>query len=640
MGEQTVSDVVSGSGLEQGEFQVRHLTLTLTGKDGIRESLGFRVFVPQAVDGRCHFITEMIFRLRVMVERTTGQEHDFYQYVIQMLRFYLIYPELDPHRTRPFNLKTFNQSETLRELAALTQAKRLSKPERLIKFAGETTEPTGRLLLDAIYIHPDLSIPLASPDYLAFREQCLSEMMWILEWTEGMKRNAVERLGRQIEQLRREIESDPNLSSDQRAQVLDEVASIQAGEVDIQLREACQQVERLVLKETLKLEDRQSVQFADLVQEARRLQEPIGREVAEKHIELLAEDGVSLPPEYASCIQERLDTSAVNRLLWQTILRFEEVYGLEPLRDLELVDLPEDLDEIVVDEDLEEQIDQELSQEPEFEEYLGFWHAYLSDDILEKWYMTCWITAHLVNRNECIRLLQREAESVYHGVLDYAFREIYRKIRRHMTVPERRAYALLYFRLPIFNRHVAVMNPIIMSFFADMDEQTQTLILLVLVFKRREWGGEKDLDKELERRWRAYLKFYPYWLEIIQDEDRQAMRQRTIRKCMLSLHHPDRDVRGGKKLTLEEKLPDPKSRPANVLQAIILESGAKLEDWARQYCTPKQAAHVVKKIRDEKTETEIAEEEEITQQAVSKSIHAAYKRIREGLIRDGVLEAR
>jgi hypothetical protein len=414
---------------------------------------------------------------------------------------------------------------------------------------------------------------------------------------------------------------------------------MQAGEVDAQLREVCQQAQRFVLKEALKLEDKLSVRFADLVQEAQRLQEPIGREVAEKHIEPLAEDGTSLTPEYASCIQERLDTSAVDRLLWQTILRFEEVYGLEPLRDLELVSLPEELDEIVLDEDLEEQIDQELSQEPEFEEYLGFWQAYLSDDILEKWYMICWITAHLVNRNECVRLLQREAESVYHGVLDYAFKGIYRKIRRHMTVPERRAYALLYFRLPIFNGNIAVMNPIIMSFFADMDDETQALILLVLVFKRREWGGEKDLDKELERRWRAYLKFYPYWLEIIQDEDRQAMRQRTLQKCTLSLHHPDPADKGGKKLTLEDRLPDPKGRPANILQAIILGSGGKLEDWAQKYCTPIQVVHVVRKIRDEKTETEIAEEEGITQQAVSKSIRAAYKRIREGLIRDRVLEA-
>jgi len=631
MGKQTVSDAVLHSDLEQVEFHIEPLTLTLTGKNGLREAFALRVFVPECVPGGCQFITDMIFRLRVMLERTTGEEHDFYQYAIQMLRFYLIYPELDPHRTRHFNLKTLDHSETFRGLAAHTRTKRLTQPERLIKFAGETTDPTSRLLLNAIYIRPDLSSPLMHPDYIAFREQCLSEMMSVMEWIEGMKRDA-------IEQLRRGIESDPTLSADQRSQQLDTLASLLAGEAGAELREICQDVERLVLKEALELEDRQSVRFADLVQEARRLQEPIGREVAEKHIELLAEDGVSLTPEYASCIQERLDTSAVNWLLWQTILRFEEVYGLEPLRDLELVDLPGDLDELVLDEDLEEQIDQELSQEPEFEEYLGFWQAYLSDDILEKWYMTCWITAHLVNRNECIRMLQREAESVYHGVLDYAFREIYRKIRRHMTVPERRAYALLYFRLPIFNPHVAVMNPIIMSFFADMDEQTQTLVLLVLVFKRREWGGEKDLDKELERRWRAYLKFYPAWLEIIQDDDREAKRQQTIQKCTLSLHHPDRHDKGGKKLTLEDRLPDPKSRPANLLQAIILGNRGTIEEWAQKYCTPIQSAHVLRRFRDEKTQEEIAKEEGITQQAVSKSILGACNRIREGLIRDGILE--
>jgi hypothetical protein len=336
MGKQTVSDAVPHSDLEQVEFHVGPLTLTLTGKDGIRETLAFRVFIPGSVQGGCHFITDMIFRLRTMLERTTGEEHDFYQWVIRMLRFYLIYPELDPHRTRHFNLKTLDHSETLKELAAHTRTKRLAKPEQLIKFAGETTDPTSRLLLDAMYIWPDLSIPLAWPDYIAFREQCLSEMMRVMEWIEGMKRDA-------IEQLRCGIESDPTLSADQRSQQLDMLASLLAGEAGAELRAICRDAERLVLKEALKLEDKQSVRFADLVQEARRLQEPIGREVAEKQIERLAEDGVSLTQEYASYIQERLDTSAVDRLLWQTILRFEEVYGFEPLRGIELVDLPEDI---------------------------------------------------------------------------------------------------------------------------------------------------------------------------------------------------------------------------------------------------------------------------------------------------------
>jgi hypothetical protein len=490
MGKLIVSDVVSGNDLEQVEFHVGSLSLTLTGKDGIRETLALRVFVPESVQGRCLFIEDIICRLRAMVEQTAGEEHDFFQWVIQMLRFYLISPELDPRRTRHFNLKTLDQSETLQELAAHSQTKRLAKPERLIKFAGETTAPTSQLLLDAIYIRPDLRIPLGRPDYITFREQYLSEMMRVIERIDGIKRDAIEKVRRHIEKVQRDIESNTALSADQRDKVIAELTSLQAGKGDADLHQLHLDCMRSVIEEALKIEDRRSAQFADLVQEARRLQEPIGREVAETQIERLAEDGVSLTPEYISCIQARLDTSAVDRLLWQTILRFEEVFGLEPLRGIQLVNLPEDLDEIVspdddeivFSDDVEATIDQALSQEPEFEEYLCFWSAYLSDDILEKWSMVCWITAHLINRNECVRLLQREAESVYHGVLDYAFKEAYRKIRRRMTVPERRAYALLYFRQPIFNYHVAVTNPIIMSFFMHMDAETQTLILLVLVF--------------------------------------------------------------------------------------------------------------------------------------------------------------
>jgi DNA-directed RNA polymerase specialized sigma24 family protein len=109
-------------------------------------------------------------------------------------------------------------------------------------------------------------------------------------------------------------------------------------------------------------------------------------------------------------------------------------------------------------------------------------------------------------------------------------------------------------------------------------------------------------------------------------------------KNTLSLHHRVAD-KNGKKLTLEDTLPDPKSKPANLLQAIILGNGAIIEDWAQKYCTPKQAAHVIRRFRDEKTQEEIAKEEGIRQQAVSKSILGACKRIREGLIRDGILEA-
>jgi hypothetical protein len=647
MGQQTVSDAVLYSDLEQVGFHVGPLTLTLTGKDGLRETLALRVFIPKFAHGRCHFIDDTIFRLRAMREQTAEEEHDFYQWVIQMWCFYFIYPTLDPHRTRRFNLNTFDHSETLQALAAQTQAKRLAKPDRLIKFAGETTTPTNRLLLDAIYVRPDLNIPLGGPDYITFREECLSEMMRVMDQIDGIKRNAIEMVQHFIEKAQRDVQSDRDLSADQRAKVMAELISIQAEELANldQLHLKCMRSE---IEEALEAEGKLAAQFADLVEEARRLQEPIGREVADQPIGRLVEHGESLTPEYIACIQARLDRRAVDRLLWQTILRFEEVYGLEPMRGLQLVDLPENIedigspgeDEFVLLADLDAAaIEQEILDKPEFGQYLGFWSAYLSTNTLEKWSMVCWITAHLANRNECVRLLQREAEGVYHGVLDYAFKEVYRKIRRGMTVPERRLYALLYFRQPLFNYHVAAVNPIITSFFMDMDLQTQALIILVLGFKVREWGGEKDLDKELERRWRAYLRFYPYWVEIIQDEEREAKRQQGARRKTLSLHHPIFTDEDGHELRLEDVIADPQSKPANFLQAVTLEGGAMLGDWAKTYCTPKQATHVVGRFRDAKTETEIAKENGISQQAVSKSICAAFKRIREGLMRDGVLEA-
>jgi hypothetical protein len=332
-----------------------------------------------------------------------------------------IYPTLDPHRSRRFNLDTFDHSETLQALAAQTQAKRLAKPERLIKFAGETTTPTNRLLLDAIYIRPDLSIPLGRPDYITFQEECLSEMTRVMEQIDRIKRNAIETLQHHIEKVQRDVESDKGLSADQCAKVVAELTSIQA-EALANLDQLYLKCMRSEIEEALEAEDKLAAQFADLVEEARRLQEPIGRELAEQQIERVAEDGESLTPEYIACIQARLDRRAVDRLLWQTILRFEEVYGLEPMRGLQLVDLPENIDEIVspgedefvLPDDLDAAIEQEILDKPEFGQYLGFWSAYLSTDTLEKWSMVCWITAHLANRNECVRLLQREAEGVYH----------------------------------------------------------------------------------------------------------------------------------------------------------------------------------------------------------------------------------
>lgn len=632
MAELTIPGNVVDSGVQKVDlvnFDSTSVSLTLTG-NGAQETFTLRTFFPAILSGNWPFFEEICRDLLTMFQDSKGEEQKFYRWVILMARFYYIYPELDPRRGRHFDINTLNHSETLKNLTELSQSKSLSKPERLVKFVGETGTPTIRLLQEAIYIQPDLAIPLSQPDYVHFRDQVLSEMMWGNEQIKEIQRDA-------IKKLRRKVQSNKKISPHKKAYLLVKLAAIEDGEGSANMWETTLLMEREVLKGVLQVEDEKSSKFTDIAEQARTLTDAIGREVEENNMEMLSDDGVSFTPEYAACIHKHLETEAANFLLWKTILRYEQVFKIEPMRDIDM----SGVDEVLADstsseaEALAAQISP--SEISEFQQYLGLWSAYQSEDLFDKWYMVGWIAANLVNRNECLRLLQREAESVYHGVLDYGFKQEYRKMRHSLTRPERRAYALMYFRLRAFNYRVAVMDPVISSFFTGMDEETKGLILLVLVFKIHEWKENKSLDKELERRWRAYLRFYPYWVEVIQDEDREAKQRRTSEAKMLSLDQVIGTDENGKELTLKHILPDPTSQPANLLQAIVLSSQPTLEKWAKKYCTPTQARHIIK-VAGGKTELEIAESDGISQQAVSKSVRGGIRRIRSGLIRDGILD--
>ncbi len=627
MAELTVPNTVGDSALDKVDFDNAPLSLTLTGNRA-QETFTLRTFFPEAHS----FFREVCSNLLAMFENTKGEEREFYRWVILMAQFYYIYPELDRRRERHFDINTFDHSETFKNIAELSQSKGLSKPERLVKFVGETTIPGTRLLQEAIYIQPDFAIPLSQPDYVNFREQILSELIWAKDKIKEIQQEA-------IEKWRRKVKADKKIPAHKRIYLLEKLNAIDVGEGSTHMWEIAHLMEREVLKGALEVEDKKSAQFADLLEETHRLIAPITQEVEQKSIEMLTDDGISFTPEYAACIQKHLEPEAANRLLWKIILRYEEALEIEPMRDIDMSAVDEVLDDSTSPdaEALAAQITP--SELTEFQQYLGLWSAYKSEDLFGKWYMLGWIAANLVNRNECLRLVQREAESVYHGVLDYGFKQQYRKIRHLLTRSERRAYALMYFRLQTFDYRVPAMDPVISSFFTGMDEETKGLILLVLVFKIHEWNGNKNLDKELDRRWRAYLRFYPYWVEIIQDEDREAKRQKTTAAKMISLDHVVGIDENGKKLTLESILPDPKSQPANLLQAIVLSSQPTLEEWAKKYCTPTQARHIIRYFAEGKTEVEIAKAGVVSQQAVSKSIRAAIKRIRDGLIRDGVLEA-
>jgi hypothetical protein len=214
---------------------------------------------------------------------------------------------------------------------------------------------------------------------------------------------------------------------------------------------------------------------------------------------------------------------------------------------------------------------------------------------------------------------------------------VYRKIRHRLSHLERRIFKILYLRQPIFGYQIAAMNPVIMSFLTGMDDDTQILTLLVLILKRRHCDDNQELDKELERRWRAYLRFYPYWVEITRAENSESKREKTIRSKTFSLERPICVGTDGEELSHRDTVADPRSAPPDLLQAFVNDSRGKIAEWAKRYCTPTQARHITRFAAAE-TETKIAEDEGISQPAVSKSIRAAVKRMREGLVRDGILE--
>jgi predicted DNA-binding protein YlxM (UPF0122 family) len=64
----------------------------------------------------------------------------------------------------------------------------------------------------------------------------------------------------------------------------------------------------------------------------------------------------------------------------------------------------------------------------------------------------------------------------------------------------------------------------------------------------------------------------------------------------------------------------------------------KLPQWAAKYCTKTQAKYLISYFFCGQTESEIASENEVTQQAVSKGIKKGLKRLRSGLRKDRIVE--
>jgi hypothetical protein len=222
---------------------------------------------------------------------------------------------------------------------------------------------------------------------------------------------------------------------------------------------------------------------------------------------------------------------------------------------------------------------------------------------------------------ETQRSLYFDAEESVLRVFHAVYKQIFRRIRKDLSRAERRAFLVMHMRFPGFNRRIVAHEPMIMTFYAGMDDSTRILIVLWLFFRVRSGRGFRINGEELFRRWRAYLRFRRYWEEMIREEEREARRVENDPGKRVTKDESDRSH------GLHDDIDD-------LITRIFLSRIGKIEDWVEKYCTERQGRCLAERFINDRPEIEIALLEGITQQAVSKAIAAGIGRIREGLERD------
>lgn len=526
-----------------------------------------------------------------------------------MLDLYAHHAWIDPHRTRRFSLESFKRCEDLREHAKAVGARRgRVEAEHVVKLAGVAGgEGCLDLLFGAVYKRPVIRVELSPEEYCEFRDTLLDELLDMRADLERMKEDA-------LKEARATLEGHPDLSAEARTEVLDRLQ-------ETGFPKLVSDFMRRVSRAAMRAEDAHSSKFADLVGDCRVFLDDVLRRG-----DMAVPMGPGEPAgdvgedEYGDLVPSYLKPEEANAILWKAILRFEEVYGVEPVRDAQLIEIAEeDLEEEACGPDGADpgasEAGAEDTQPGQVEQYLYIRAAYASQDVLEKWNALVCIATQLANRNECVRLAVREAEEVYHWVAEQTFLRMYRRIRKQISRAERRAFLLLHTRLPALGGRIASLDPVIASFFTGMDSETQALVILVLAFRIREWGGQR-LDEQLAERWRAYLRLYPLWVELIRSDDRARWPRRK---------HAERrwaDLSG----LAERGTQDP------ALQALMKE-GEDVGSWVGKYCDDEEGRCVLRQFVDGWSQARIAQQEGISQQAVSKRLQRALGKIRRGLAR-------
>jgi hypothetical protein len=600
-----------------GRIELGYATIEFTVEhdDGRTENLPCRIFHPPIINGFefGEFVVEL---LRHEAAAREGDDASFYRQLELMVWVHSMVPNKDRRKGRRFDQKSFERCESLRVLTSATRTRHAPLPEKLLAAAGDRSDDKASLFDGVVYEAPLTQIPLAEEEYEQFRDSVLDEAASFQNQLDEVIRAAV------VDVVRGDVRGrgGKRLSRNRLAEGLKRFDETGGWE---KIHGAVRKMMGQVQAETELREQQNEERFADLLEQVESLQRQM-EEVAQ-HRGVAIVNGDTLTKAGVAVIESVLQPCVVTALLREMLLRIEQDQGLAPLEVYTLdelgVDTSFDTDAAPADEAfaaIEDDID--LPEYSVFQQYQqALTLAIANEDTVNGWIVLCQMRAQFVNRTKCMQRLQREAEVGYTIAMGIAADVVYRRIRKRLTREERRAFRLVYLPNPWLDGRVAATEPVARSFAMDMDEDTQRLLLGVLVKN----GGNKESQVELRRRWNAFLRFYPHWLDMVRDDEREVSRSRRER------------AKGKFSSEWVESPATDSSMMASQFHAL---RSANLAEWVNKYCTATQATYLIGYFRDDLTEPEIAKQQGVTQQAVNKGIASGMERLKKGLVKDGIVE--
>lgn len=551
-------------------FEIEELEVLITDDDGTTRNEVLRVFL---VDDLETLIAESIAIASDYRDFGEDEEdREFFDVAIQLASLFEIYPKLDQREDRGVNLRDFDKYESLKQMLDMTGDENSPRVIQLLNSSEQSTAEMPILYTNATYKNPEIVIPVNREAYIEFRDGLLEEMKAIRDELSVM---ATEVARKEMQSVLDATES----TQEQRDHARDVLAAEDVFEVLPKLDDATDKIEAMLIKTAIEMEEERAVPF----QEPIRVAEELLVEVASK---LHANEKIVSRKHANSTIKSTLRIAESVECLKQVICLGEAEGGILEVQPTELIEL-----------------------------------AISSKDPLQLHEALTWVRENLVNRNECMRLVSREAEASVEILAELALETRYLKMRKHMTLAERRLFRFMCFRSEDLGWRVPALNILGRSFVLGLGSSNAELFFSVIAF-----GGSSEEVQELERRWKSYLRLYPFLVDLMRFDDREKKR----RSKTDFLTPQDSDNLYSQRGSLDE----PKCLPA----ALVDEDVGSIKRLTDTYCTETQKRYVTHAYIDNMTHASIAQKCGVSQQAVSKAITAGLNKIRHGIGDDQLVE--